>query len=100
MNHPNLELAKAAARGAGAGLLSCFGGDAGVVDEQGRDVKTRADEEAESVILEQLRLTGIPILAEESGAGEAADWVGDLWVVDPLDGTSNFLRIGAITTKL
>jgi len=61
------------------------------VDSQiGRDVKLSADKESESIILNILRETGIPILSEESG------FIGDTgeryWIVDPLDGTMNYLR--------
>lgn len=57
-----------------------------------RDLLTRADREAERSIVEGLE-TAFPrdaILAEESGdhAGES----GMRWIVDPLDGTTNFVH--------
>lgn len=53
------------------------------------DLLTEYDLRAEEVILERIREhdPGATILAEESGwHGEG----GDVWVVDPLDGTTNF----------
>ncbi|MFN4090442.1 MAG: 3'(2'),5'-bisphosphate nucleotidase CysQ [Alphaproteobacteria bacterium] len=56
---------------------------------------TVADEEAEAVILEGLaRLTpGVPVVAEEEvAAGRVPDISGGrFWLVDPLDGTKEFL---------
>ena len=55
---------------------------------------TAADEAGEAIILAGLReLTpNLPIVAEEAVAGEAPE-VGDglFWLVDPLDGTKEFL---------
>ena len=55
---------------------------------------TDADERAESVIVEALRdwAPGLPVVAEESAARGAAGDVGDEFVlVDPLDGTREFI---------
>ena len=51
---------------------------------------TDADRASEQVIVDMLaRLSpGIPILAEERGGASA----GTRWAVDPLDGTTNFIR--------
>jgi myo-inositol-1(or 4)-monophosphatase len=51
---------------------------------------TEADRRSEAAIVEVLarEAPGIPILAEEAG-GTAA---GTMWAVDPLDGTTNFMR--------
>ncbi|MBN8902580.1 MAG: hypothetical protein J0H19_24365 [Rhodospirillales bacterium] len=64
------------------------------VDSQvGRDIKLRADREAEALVLATLAEgSAYPVLTEESGR------VGDIgdgrpyWVVDPLDGTYNYFR--------
>ena len=59
---------------------------------------TRADREAEAILLAGLRgsLPGIPIVAEEeSAAGISPSPAGDLFfLVDPLDGTREFVRGG------
>ncbi len=54
------------------------------------DYVTRFDRESEEAILEVLATgaPGIPILAEESGGSQAET----RWAVDPLDGTTNFIR--------
>ena len=63
-----------------------------------RSLVTDADHAAEDVILPALRkLTpGIPILSEEAAAGGDTPQVGDapIWVVDPLDGTREFVAGG------
>ena len=66
---------------------------------------TRADVESHQLLVSGLRkLTpGIPILSEESSAAELAgrrDW-STLWLVDPLDGTKEFLgRTGEFTINI
>lgn len=61
-----------------------------------RSQVTAADEAAECVILERLAaLTpDIPVVAEESVAAGRVPKVGDgpFWLVDPLDGTKEFIR--------
>jgi myo-inositol-1(or 4)-monophosphatase len=54
------------------------------------DYVTAADRAAEQAILAVLQreAPGIPVLAEESGGA----WHDLFWAVDPLDGTTNFLR--------
>jgi myo-inositol-1(or 4)-monophosphatase len=54
------------------------------------DYVTARDRESESAILEVLarEAPGVAVLAEESGGRPA----GTMWAVDPLDGTTNFMR--------
>jgi 3'(2'), 5'-bisphosphate nucleotidase len=67
---------------------------------------TEADQRAEEVILAGLRaLTpGVPIVAEEqvsAGLGPVLDGSGDFWLVDPLDGTREFVaRNGEFTVNI
>jgi len=63
---------------------------------------TEADERAETVILERLAATAIPVLAEESvAAGRIPALDGRFFVVDPLDGTKEFLkRNGEFTVNI
>jgi myo-inositol-1(or 4)-monophosphatase len=68
--------------------------DAASVDTKSTetDVVTAADKAAERLVrsrLAQLR-PGEPVLGEEEG-GDAADRGGLCWVVDPIDGTVNYL---------
>ncbi|GAC1347028.1 MAG: inositol monophosphatase family protein [Acetobacteraceae bacterium] len=57
------------------------------------DFVSQADVRAEATIREELARSrpGYAFLMEESGASGSAEW-GLRWVVDPLDGTTNFLH--------
>jgi 3'(2'), 5'-bisphosphate nucleotidase len=63
---------------------------------------TEADQRAEAVILEHLAATGLPVLAEESvAAGRIPELGTRFFVVDPLDGTKEFLkRNGEFTVNI
>lgn len=57
----------------------------------GRETKLVADAVLEEALLEKFARTGLPVLSEESGLLDTGR--GDrCWVIDPLDGTVNFLR--------
>ncbi|MEQ1617790.1 MAG: inositol monophosphatase [Terricaulis sp.] len=88
----NLSLAEAVAAEAGAALRVNRTSWNVVEGEFGREVKIRADKQAESIILSALeKASPHPILSEEAGWVRARDseWV---WAVDPLDGSVNYLR--------
>lgn len=63
---------------------------------------TLADQRAEDLILERLAPTGIPVLAEESvSAGRIPELGSRYFVVDPLDGTKEFIkRNGEFTVNI
>ena len=62
-----------------------------VISDEGRDIKLQADIESENIIKKYIKENSdLPILAEESGANENLG--SSFWVVDPLDGTSNYSR--------
>ncbi|MEW6581971.1 MAG: inositol monophosphatase family protein [Actinomycetota bacterium] len=88
-----LDLARRAAVAAGDRLLERFGGPASGLDSKTSrtDLVSDADRESEELILAMLRAERPDdgIVAEEGGSGE--DRSGVTWVVDPLDGTINFL---------
>jgi fructose-1,6-bisphosphatase/inositol monophosphatase family enzyme len=89
----DLELAERAARAAGEVLLSYYGRPPEGVESKSSatDLVSDADREAERAIRELLE-TERPqdgLVAEEGSHAEAAS--GRRWVVDPLDGTINFL---------
>jgi myo-inositol-1(or 4)-monophosphatase len=89
----DLELAERAARAAGEVLLSYYGRPPEGVESKSSatDLVSDADREAERVIRELLE-TERPqdgLVAEEGSRADAAS--GRRWVVDPLDGTINFL---------
>lgn len=92
-----LRLADAAARDAAAILLARFGGPAsGVASKStGTDLVSDADRDAEAAIVAAIRRErpGDVIVAEEGGGaeGRAGEAPGLRWLVDPLDGTINYL---------
>ena len=88
----NLEIAKESALQAGK-LLTNFKKDLIFENSsEGKDIKLKADLEAENLIKNHLlSLSNFPILGEETGS--SIDDLGEtFWVVDPLDGTANYLR--------
>ena len=58
--------------------------------EKGRDIKLEIDRNAEKIIRDYLETTDIQILGEEFGGELKPDCM--TWVIDPLDGTSNYFR--------
>lgn len=57
-----------------------------------REVKAHADDFLNTEILEQLRPAGLSILSEESGTLPGNSASALRFIVDPLDGTVNFVR--------
>ena len=91
--NPDLELAERAARAAGDVLMSYFGRAAEGVELKSSptDPVSDADREAERTIREML-LNDRPedgLVGEEGSRTESGN--GRTWIVDPLDGTVNFL---------
>ena len=93
-----LEIARRAAHRAGVAILEVYdSADAPSVRQKADDSPvTRADERAEAIIVEILRAeaAGIPIIAEETAEREGLPGAPPprFWLVDPLDGTKEFLR--------
>jgi len=94
--HPMLNIAIKAARAAGA-IINRGSQDLDlltVTSKGPNDFVTEVDQAAESAIIETL-LTAYPdhgILAEESGREHGAKNSEFTWIIDPLDGTTNFLH--------
>ncbi|MEG2976152.1 MAG: inositol monophosphatase family protein, partial [Comamonas sp.] len=94
--HPMLNVAIKAARAAGA-LINRAALDVEsvrVAQKQVNDFVTEVDQAAERVIIETL-LNAYPqhsILAEESGEEHGAKNSDHVWIIDPLDGTTNFIH--------
>ena len=93
------------ARQAGAVVMAVYATDFAVRGKVDASPVTAADEQAEAVILAGLaRLApGIPVVAEESvAAGRCPDVSGGrFWLVDPLDGTREFInRNGEFTVNI
>ena len=93
MSRALLDVALAAARAGGALLAARAGGAAGgiVVKSSATDLVSDADRDAEALVLGMIRAArpGDGILAEEGGAAVSTSGVS--WIVDPLDGTINYL---------
>jgi 3'(2'), 5'-bisphosphate nucleotidase len=90
---------------AGAVILEHYQGDVAVRAKADASPVTAADEAAEAVILRRLaELTpDIPVVAEETVASGHVPDVDDrpFWLVDPLDGTKEFLsRNGEFTVNI
>lgn len=90
-----LELCKFAAAEAGARLLHGITQlDKSYVHsvEHPREIKAIADTALEKDILQALAPTGLPILSEEAGYIPSPRPSGRWFIVDPLDGTFNFVK--------
>ncbi|MES2424709.1 MAG: inositol monophosphatase family protein [Pseudomonadota bacterium] len=94
--HPMLNVAIKAARAAGA-IINRAALDVEAVrisQKQVNDFVTEVDHASEQAIIETL-LTAYPghgILAEESGSEHGAKDSEFVWIIDPLDGTTNFIH--------
>ncbi len=94
--HPMLNVAVKAARAAGA-IINRAALDVEAVrisQKQVNDFVTEVDHASEKAIIETL-LTAYPehgILAEESGSEHGARNADHVWIIDPLDGTTNFIH--------
>lgn len=87
-----LELAIEAVRAAGAVAMRYFEQGVPVETKPDRTPVTRADREAEALIREMIaaRFPGHRFLGEELGGDRSM--AGNVWIIDPIDGTKNFVR--------
>ena len=94
--HPMLNIAVKAARAAGSIInRAALDVERLTITAKGvNDFVTEVDQAAEAAVIETL-LTAYPghaILAEESGRQHGAKHSEYLWIIDPLDGTTNFIH--------
>lgn len=61
-----------------------------VIKSWGKDIKIDVDKKTHEIILRNLKKSGIPILSEEDDNHDFS--LGMKWVIDPLDGSINFLK--------
>tara|TARA_R110002126_G_scaffold7828_38_gene37950 strand:- start:3339 stop:4151 length:813 start_codon:yes stop_codon:yes gene_type:complete len=91
-----MEAATDIADRAGEVILEVYNTDFDVRRKEDNSPVTEADERAEALILPALRdlLPGVPAIGEEAvSQGTSERMTGDVfWLVDPVDGTKEFLR--------
>jgi 3'(2'), 5'-bisphosphate nucleotidase len=100
-----IELARRAAQQAGEIILEVYGSDFAVQLKDDRSPVTLADQRAETAIIAALAAgaPAIPVIAEEqsSAQGGAPPPPPRFWLVDPLDGTREFVkRNGEFTVNI
>ncbi len=89
------EIAAASAR-AGAGVaVESFRTELEIEHKSGKtDVVTRADRRAQEAVVDRIRAhdSDAAVIGEENDAAQAVPESGTVWIVDPIDGTNNFVR--------
>ena len=91
---PLLDAAIHAAFAAGRAVMSVYGTEFDVDVKADDSPLTRADRDAHAAIKRILDGTGLPVMSEEGRSIPAAErqaWA-QYWLVDPLDGTKEFIR--------
>ncbi|MGC4113983.1 MAG: 3'(2'),5'-bisphosphate nucleotidase CysQ [Myxococcales bacterium] len=104
MNNPTLDALLPLVREAGQKILEVYATDFAVRGKADASPVTEADERAEAVLVAGLeRMTpDIPVVAEEAvAAGRVPKVAERFWLVDPLDGTKEFVsRNGEFTVNV
>src|SRR5690349_980372 len=99
-----LEKVIATTRAAGAAILEIYATDFAVRGKEDASPVTEADEKAEAIILAELAKFApeIPVISEEAAAAGRIPAVKErFWLVDPLDGTKEFIsRNGEFTVNI
>lgn len=89
-----LRLAQEAAIEAGQEILKIYDTDFAVDYKEDQSPLTQADQKSNQVIMSYLNKLDIPIISEENqqlSYSERKDWE-EFWLVDPLDGTKEFIK--------
>jgi len=97
-----VDLMNRAAIAAAEAIMGVYRREFAAMEKTDGSPVTEADQEAERIILAHLAQTGLPVLAEESvAAGRIPELGSRYFVVDPLDGTKEFLkRNGEFTVNI
>jgi len=99
-----LESVEAIAREAGKAIMTVYARDFSVEEKEDKSPLTEADKAAHEIIAKGLNALpqGIPVLSEEDETGfSGADSDERYWLVDPLDGTKEFIkRNGEFTVNI
>jgi 3'(2'), 5'-bisphosphate nucleotidase len=79
---------------AGAAIMKHFHGDTEVTLKDDQSPVTLADRDSEAIILKDLKRLApdIPVVSEESASGSNAELGDRFFLVDPLDGTKEFIK--------
>lgn len=79
---------------AAAAIMQVYKGNYQIDYKNDHSPVTVADKLADDIIQHHLRTTGIPVISEESAMlpYEQRKNMDELWIVDPLDGTKEFIR--------
>ena len=86
---------------AGDKILEVYESDFQVEKKDDNSPITKADLESNKIIKESLLKTGIPILSEEDADDKSRMNSNKVWIVDPLDGTQDFVnRTGEFTVMV
>lgn len=99
-----INIALEAAEKASAAILSVYNSaNFRVVSKEDNSPLTMADRNAHEIITQMLKGTSLPVLSEEGKSipfAERSGW-GYFWMVDPLDGTKEFIsRNGEFTVNI
>ena len=95
-----LELAKHAAFEAGKAIMEVYAQPFEVYTKDDDSPVTQADLRASNIIKETLKLTGLPFVSEEDLPPDRSQFKR-YWLVDPLDGTVEFVnRNGEFTVNI
>ena len=98
-----IDAAIVAALAAGREILAVYEGPIAVEQKEDRSPLTEADRRAHLAIMDVLKGTGLPVLSEEGRTippAERQAW-DRYWLVDPLDGTKEFIkRNGEFTVNI
>lgn len=89
------ETARRAARRGGAVALDDFREDVPVETKDGKtDLVTAADRRAQDAVIDAIgaAFPDDPVVGEEDGAPSTVPESGPAWIVDPIDGTNNYVR--------
>jgi 3'(2'), 5'-bisphosphate nucleotidase len=95
---PNLESLIDAITKAGEKIQEVYDTDFEVIKKDDNSPVTKADLESNKILRSVLEKTGIPILSEEDEDDKSRLESEKVWIVDPLDGTQDFVnRTGEFT---
>jgi len=98
---PEFEIALEAALKAGKEIINVYSSDFASKTKDDASPITMADLKSNQVIKEILSKTGYPILSEEDIDDKKRLHENRIWVVDPLDGTTDFVnRTGEFTVMI